>query len=181
MAKKLQVPFVTQLNIGGHIPGNKYTFNDYTGCWYASACMVGYYFAQGPRHGVPELFTKTNHNADGTTSTGHFAIPAGWMPTLMEREGLVAVPDHGTKTFTLEEIEALLDRRGPLMFNWMKTHNGSTYGHVSVLIGTTDTEVIFHDPESAPSSKMTIAEFDAKRYKYPAYPYYLLYSNLSDC
>lgn len=179
MAILLEVPFVTQLDIGGHVPGNTNTLNDYTGCWYASACMVGYYFAQGPRHGVPELFTKQNANPDGSTSTGHWAIPAGWMPTLMQREGLVAVADHATKVFTLDEIEALLKARGPLMFSWMKTHGGATYGHVSVVIGTDATGIVFHDPEKAPKSTMTIGNFDAKRYKYPAYPYYLLYSNMS--
>jgi len=101
------------------------------------------------------------------------------MPTLMEREGLVAVADHGTKTFTLGDVESLLKTKGPLAFSWMKTHGGSTYGHVSVVIGTDNTGIIFHDPEKAPKSRMTIGDFDAKRYKYPAYPFYLLYSNMS--
>lgn len=178
MAILLNVPFVTQLDIGGHVAGGP-TLNDYTGCWYASVCMLGYYFVQGPRHGVPELFTKQNVNPDGSTTTGHWAIPAGWMPTLMAREGLKAVPDHATKSYTLADMEALLSNHGPLMFSWMKTHNGNTYGHVSVAIGVDGTGIVFHDPEKAPDSKMTITDFDNKRYKYPSYPYYLLYSELS--
>lgn len=179
MSTLLDVPFVTQLDIGGHVEGNTQAWNDYTGCWYASACMVAYYYEQGPRRGLPELFVKQNSNPDGKTTVGHWAVPAEWMPTLMDREGLVAVSDHATKKYTLQELENLLNTKGPLMFGWAKTHNGATYGHMSVVIGTDENGIIFHDPEKAPNSKMSIDDFDTKRYKYTAYPYYLLYNKKS--
>src|SRR5882757_8873131 len=65
MAIKLIVPFVTQLDIGGKTVKTGFLglfkkkirgWDDWTGCWYASACMIGYYFSAGPRRGVPEIF-----------------------------------------------------------------------------------------------------------------------------
>ena len=40
MGVYLDVPYVPQTG-------------DPTGCWYASACMIGYFFEVGPRMGVP--------------------------------------------------------------------------------------------------------------------------------
>ena len=49
MSILLPVPWVTQ---------KKENYEDPTGCWYASACMIGFFFEQGPRMGLPKLFSR---------------------------------------------------------------------------------------------------------------------------
>lgn len=163
MATKLNVPFITQLDMGGDPDAD-----DPTGCWYASVCMMGYYFEVGPRQGLPELY-----GADlGGGRKGHFATGspeanaalANHHEMLAKREGLVPVDKCAEKhDYTLDEIEKLLKAGGPIFMYWRKTHNGATYGHASVIIGTEAASVIYHDPEKAPNSKMTIGDFNKKR------------------
>ena len=162
MSVYLDVPFVSQLNYGGGM-------NDPTGCWYCSVCMVAYHFEAGPRQGVPELYDRAKYgghlpigggaatqvlNALGADST------SGGEKLLAEREGLEPVPKL-TENFSLSDLEKLLRGHGPIYFAWFKTHDGKTYGHISVLIGTDDQdrEVIYHDPENAPNSRMKLTEF----------------------
>lgn len=162
MAITLDVPFVTQLDIGG--TGR----DDPTGCWYASACMVGFYFEAGPRQGVPELFKK----ALGAGLSGHYATGSAEANTLCAnhhdllaaREKLEPVAHCATAhVYTTAEIEKLLRERGPIFLYWMKTHNGQTYGHASVIIGVDASDVYYHDPEKAPNSKMSIGQLHAVR------------------
>src|SRR5476649_318411 len=99
MAIKLIVPFVTQLDIGGKTVKTGFLglfkkkirgWDDWTGCWYASACMIGYYFSAGPRRGVPEIFVEgQGHLATGTTAA--FALEQKHHDLLAKREDLVAV------------------------------------------------------------------------------------------
>ena len=112
MAVKLNVRFVTQLGIGGHVVG-AIPRDDPTGCWYASASMVGYYFEEGPRLGVPELFKRTlgdgrlGHHATGSGPAKH--LSADHHDLLAQREDLEPVAhcaqDH---IYTLDELEELL-------------------------------------------------------------------------
>lgn len=180
MATKLDVPFITQLGIGGHVSrtyaqvvrGEQVpTHDDPTGCWYASACMVGYYFEQGPRQGVPELYKK----ALGGGQLGHFAtgsdqanqIAPQHHDMLADREKLAPVPGCATDhKFTAAEIEKLLTGGGPIFMYWRKTHGSNTYGHASVIIGVDDKNVIYHDPEKAPDSKMSLDNFNLVRQKW---------------
>ena len=176
MAIKLEVPFITQLGIGGHvkrslmsrIKGKNRPIDDPTGCWYASACMVAYYYEKGPRLWVPELYKQ----ALGGGQLGHFAtgsdpankLSANHHELLAERENLEPVVDCETQhTYTLEEIEQLLVSSGPIFFYWSKSHGGQSYGHASVIIGADNKNVIYHDPEKAPNSKMTIDRFNKVR------------------
>lgn len=189
MAVYLDVPFVSQLNYGG---GS----NDYTGCWYCSACMVAYYFEQGPRMGVPELhsgsLTKEQRkalskylgsigqspNVQGHAATGsdrawgclqlHGVTGQNEHELLAEREGLQPVPRCADAfDFTVVNLERILRKYGPIFFYWRKTHGGHTYGHASVIIGTRDDgTVIYHDPENGPNSEMPIATFNTKRQKW---------------
>lgn len=162
MAIKLNVPFVTQLGIGGHVTG-AVPRDDPTGCWYASACMVAYYFEAGPRLGLPALFNKNLRGG----KIGHRAIQANEQADLAKNEGLEPVVYCGqVHDYTLEELEGLLGSKGPITFGWKKGHGGGAYGHRSVLIGTDDRNVLFHDPENAPNSQMTIAQFNVRRFVY---------------
>lgn len=170
MSIYLDVPFVSQLNYGGGM-------NDPTGCWYCSAQMVAYYFEAGPRLGVPEIYSAAagGHAATGSAEAASrlaAAIPGGTKSEhqlLAEREGLLAVPNcEKNISFSLMDLELLLRKNGPIFFYWMKTHAGSTYGHASVVIGTKNfpDNVIYHDPENAKDSVMTLADFNSKRQKW---------------
>ena len=169
MPVKLKVPFVTQHHIGG--PINKKTgqhtasgnsWNDWTGCWYASACMVGYYFNTGPRQGVPEIFVNGGHHATGSQQANQ--LSPNHHELLAKRERLAPVAKCATNhSYTVDELEELLRQGGPIFMYWMKSHNGNTYGHASVIIGTTKYGIIYHDPENSPNSSMTIAQFNSAR------------------
>ncbi len=166
MSVYLDVPFVSQLSTGTG-------WNDPTGCWYASVCMIGYHFEVGPRYGVPELFDKDKYG-------GHLPIggsratkvlkkkgvdsTSGGEKLLAEREHLEPVPKL-TEDFKLADLEMLLRNHGPIYFAWFKTHDGNTYGHISVLIGTddADSEVIYHDPENAANSRMKLKDLRSLR------------------
>lgn len=151
----LNVPFVSQLDFGGdqHL-------DDPTGCWYASACMIAYSFEAGPRQGVPALYSMPLPQADGTSRTGHWAITDGWLPTLMANEHLVVL--DGGLPASVAELDLTLRQWGPLFMPWIKTHGGNTYGHISVIIGVNDVDMIYHDPENAPRSEMALEDMRAK-------------------
>lgn len=166
MAVLLNVPFVTQLGIGSHVPGNA-GWDDPTGCWYASACMVGYYFGAGPRLGIPELFIRDlGHGQLGHQVIASMDVPGlpatDQLRRLAEREHMEPVANCATNHFfTLDELEGLLNQHGPIFFGWWK----DTYGHASVIIGTSDTGIIYHDPENAPNSQMPLWRFHYKRFQ----------------
>lgn len=143
----LDVPFITQLGYG-----QDKTLSDPTGCWYASACMLGYYFEAGPRLGDPSLWTPKGHKVIQDSKT------------LQKNEHLVEVAYPANKAWTLDALADLLRKYGPQLISWRKTHNGNTYGHCSALIGTEEkgTQVIIHDPENAPNTRMSLADFNAK-------------------
>jgi hypothetical protein len=149
----LDVPFVSQLGYGD--PDNP--MNDRTGCWYASACMVAYFFEAGPRLGMPEKYDPAK---------GHSAMKNEEYPTLMANEHLVAVALPQSKAWTGDQIADLLRKFGPLSFGWNKTSlkSGKTYGHRSVVIGYDEgtSAVIFHDPEKLPNSRLSLKDFNAK-------------------
>jgi hypothetical protein len=152
----LKVPFVTQLGFGH----NK-NRDDPTGCWYSSACMVGYSFVSGPRLGVPELYSRSITHADGSAGTGHWAMELGWVPTFMKNENLAKVAE-GLPADTVG-IQKLLKKWGPLIVYWYKTNkSGASYGHASVLIGATAKDVILHDPENAPFTAIPLNTFRPK-------------------
>ncbi|MGI9280485.1 MAG: papain-like cysteine protease family protein [Endozoicomonas sp.] len=68
----LNVPYVTQKKIGGHIIGGE-TREDPTGCWYAAVSMLGYYREQGPRLGVPSQYVKLNGQPQKVDNKGNTA------------------------------------------------------------------------------------------------------------
>lgn len=153
----LDVPFVTQLGFGDKSDPR----NDPTGCWYSSACMLGYYFEAGPRLGDPSLFTReVGKFKDGSKMMGHDVIND--TTQLQKNENLTQVAYPKSKEWTAAELSDLLRKWGPQLISWRKTHNGSTYGHCSALIGVNEQqkEVIIHDPENAPNTKMSLKKFN---------------------
>src|SRR5262245_43320752 len=96
-------------------------------CWYASACMVAYYFAAGPRLGLPGRW-KENKGLNPTF--GEFIA-------LARAEELTPVIAPN-RTWTEAALERLLRDFGPI---WCA---GYWYGpgHVVVLTGV-DTGMVF--------------------------------------
>jgi len=182
MAMQLDVRFVTQLGIGSHAKTMGESMrelfgeatperNDPTGCWYASACMIGYYFESGPRLGLWELYKRdlgngaVGHFATGTDAAWHFG--GDHHKKLARRENLAPVSQCETHhSYTVKEIESLLNNWGPIFMYWRKPHGAGSYGHASVIIGTTTNGIIYHDPENAPFSKMTMTLFNQRRQKW---------------
>ena len=159
MSVYLEVPFVSQLTFGGDGASSSYGpqgKRDPTGCWYASACMVAYFFEAGPRLGVPALYQP---------GLGHKVISVGAVGTLARNENLEAVAGSGGAV-TGQWLEEQIRNSGPLWFAWLKTNSkGSSYGHACVIIGTDGTSAMFHDPEDAPKSTISLTDLNARLFK----------------
>ena len=146
----LDVPYISQTG-------------DPTGCWYASTCMVGYYFEAGPRLGNPDMYKRIlGTDAAGRPLLGHFAISGEAEKRWLANEHLEVVPVPPSKAWTGDDIALLLRQYGPLCVSWFKTAKGSTYGHVSVIVGYDESskEVIIHDPENRPRWRQKLADFN---------------------
>jgi hypothetical protein len=160
----LGVLFIKQLNIGDHVEGF-IPINDPTGCWYASICMIAYYYRKGPCLGMPELQMYR-----GGHFIGHSTIPNIDLPTLADRENLQPVPNCEVDHFyTLGELEYLLEFGGPIVLSWMKKVAGrSSYGHVSVIVGVDLEHLIYHGPEEETyNSKMSAEHLHKIRRRIP--------------
>jgi hypothetical protein len=162
----LNVPYVPQKNIGGHVAGAD-TRDDPTGCWYAAICMLGYYREQGPRLGVPEQYVKPDGSPQKVDKKGNTAALAMGKnyEKLMENEGLTTVPLPKDKKWTCTKLAMILRDCGPCYVRrgWIK--NGKlTGGHAVVLVGAreSDKKVVIHDPGSRGHDwECSIDEFNA--------------------
>jgi len=165
MSVYLDVPFVSQLTFGGNAPSTSYGpqgRRDPTGCWYAGACMVGFFFEAGPRQGVPSQYKPGLYGYGG-----HAALQLATVSTLAKNEHLEPVPGAGS-TQDSAGLESLLRQSGPLWFAWTKTNKtGQSYGHVAVVVGVDANTVAYHDPEDEPKARMTIGQFNARRLSGP--------------
>ena len=114
-------------------------------CWYASACMVAYYRAPGPRLGLPDLWLKD----DGLSSADFVGLAAN--------EGLhpIRLP---TPRWTPGNTEANLAIHGPL---WCA---GCWYGvpHIIVLTGVDGNTVYINDPDGPRRREGTLDWFNEK-------------------
>lgn len=158
----LNVGYVSQLKIGS----GDFERKDPTGCWYASIEMVNFYFEQGPRMGVPDLFTKkVGTFKDGTDMIGFQAATGDKWLELLRNENMEAIPAPDSKAWGISDLASYLRIYGPLAFAWVKTskRSGKKYGHISVLIGAAPSSntVRYHDPENLPNSEMSISDFNA--------------------
>lgn len=164
----LDVPFVTQMKVGAHAGGNYY--NDTTGCWYAGICMIAYYYAPGPRQGVPAQFTISKFTRDKddkvTKVKAIVAEPMGARyEELMANEGLATVPLPGGKQWTCESLCDILATKGPCFVRRgfrNKTTGVLTGGHIIVLVGCkiSSRKVYYHCPTKGPSQEVTIEAFN---------------------
>ena len=130
--------------------------------------MVGYYFEQGPRKGVPKLFKVKLDPKKHGTSIGHNGIGADTEEILMKNEGLELVPEPSSKKFKAWELAILLKEYGPIMFSWKKPReNGNGYyGHYCVMVGVNveDEDILYHDPEDGKDQTMGLWGFNERLY-----------------
>jgi hypothetical protein len=160
----LDVPFVSQLNIGGHAGVGR---DETNGCWYATCCMIGYYHEQGPRLGVPSRYVKPDGSPQDVDKKGNTA-PLPVSPTVLEdvarNEGLVQVPLPTDKKWTCDGLATVLRECGPCFVGRGFVQNGTLVGgHIICLVGarSSDNVVTVHDPWTGPNKTMSIAEFNS--------------------
>lgn len=167
----LETPYLSQNNFGAD-DSNPTGMNDRTGCWYTSAAMLGAFFEEGPRLGVPHLYK------DGE---GHSNFNARALPAFMENEQLEEVPgSKGNQHFSIEQLEDLLKAGGPILFSWEKVRrsNNVTIRHMCVVVGVDKDRqrVIYHDPETrergerSANASMSIEQFNIARDVRPRLP-----------
>lgn len=162
----LSVPFVTQVNIGGHVDAGLGR-TERMGCWYAAISMLGYNREVGPRLGVPAQYV----NRDGSPrvdARGHVQ-PLGMganYATLVANERLTLISIPADKKWTCEKLVELLRDCGPCyMRTKLYDHNGIFVGgHIIVLIGSKPSSrtVIVHDPAKGPSIEFSIDELNSR-------------------
>jgi hypothetical protein len=116
-------------------------------CWYASACMVAYYFEAGPRLGLPKQYaanTGINPNL-------------GEIITLAKAEHLEAVL-ASNRNWTEVGLERTLRDFGPI---WAA---GFWYGsgHAVVVTGVDGNKVFLNDPDGGVEKEGTLGWFNQK-------------------
>ena len=119
-------------------------------CWYASACMVSYYFRPGPRLGLPPVWA-----ADAGLTVQ--AINA-----LASVEGLTALskPIGGV---TRDFIADTLSRKGPI---WAAVRL-LNYGHAIVLTGVRGQTLLYNDPWEPAAKLSTVSWLVGHLYNLP--------------
>jgi hypothetical protein len=152
----LDVPYVSQMKIGGHAgPGH----DEITGCWYASTCMLGYYREAGPRLGVPALYATPGPTGNPNPKP----ISPDTFPVLAQNEGLTPIPLPADKKWTCEKLAEILRECGPcLVGRGFRVGAELKGGHIIVVVGarTSDNLVIIHDPAVGPNLTLPIDGFN---------------------
>jgi hypothetical protein len=123
--------------------------NDPTGCWFACAHMLRKYYEGG--NAVPQRMPELE-NEDGT----HQRMDSSSMARFLANEKLEPLSGLIPKS-TASEIDAVLTQYGPVIFSW----SGGI--HVSVIVGTLNDFVYYHDPLGVANQMMPAAEFKVRQ------------------
>lgn len=155
----LDVPYIGQLRIGGHLPGHP-THSEENGCWYASTCMCSYFWEAGPRLGVPAQYAGGQENV----------LPMGARYNeLMQNENFASVDLPSDKKWSAWGLMATLGMRGPCYVRrgFRNATGALTGGHAICLIGANSStdQVAVLDPWNDASNPTgfklyTVAEFN---------------------
>jgi hypothetical protein len=136
----LDVPHVGQREIGGQT--GHASHSEQNGCWYASTCMVSYFWEAGPRLGVPEQYAANPRDPE----------PMGARyATLKKNERFEGVPLPASKKWTINKLYNVLENYGPCYVRRgyrNKVTGNLDGGHAVVLIGANlvEKEVCILDP-----------------------------------
>lgn len=114
-------------------------------CWYASACMVSYYYRAGPRLGLPK---RWEINRGITSKT---------IDELAKVEGLISI-EKPTIGLTIESIFQLLMEYGPIWAAGKYLDDNPEQAHAIVLTGVQYPYVHYNDPWE-PKAKKNFAEW----------------------
>jgi len=162
----LSVPFVTQVNIGGHAAaGGGRTEN--MGCWYAAVSMLGHFRELGPRLGVPAQYVKPDGTPHQVTAQGIQPLGMGAnYQKLVDNEGLSIIAQPADKKWTCDKLAQLLRDSGPLYMRTKLFNAGGVFvgGHILVLVGAKPSTktVIVHDPAKGPNIEFGIDELNRR-------------------
>ncbi|MCK0149097.1 hypothetical protein MWU54_03615 [Marivita sp. S6314] len=123
-------------------------------CWYASACMIGYYYEAGPRYGMPNVWQEGR------------IILFEEVATLARNEDMVFL-QSATHDFTAASLIDTLSNYGPI---WAGTL-WKGYGHAVVITGcSTEGDdggtVFYNDPEPVDvggTATVSIKTFNTQR------------------
>jgi hypothetical protein len=136
----LDVPYVPQLNIGGHVEGYV-GHSEQNGCWYASTCMIGYFWEVGPRLGVPAQYA--GNPTDPKPMGARYA-------ELAKNENFAPVDLPPDKAWTANRLMEVLGQYGPCYVRrgFRNSLGVLSGGHAIVLIGANNgnDEVAVLDP-----------------------------------
>lgn len=154
----LNVPYVSQVNIGGHIEGEEGR-TERMGCWYAAACMLGYFRENGPRLGMPSQYLTSNGLPRLIGGTLQPAAMGKNTPELAANEGWKQLPLPQDKAWTCEQLITILQKCGPC---YMRTKSSPTVGHILVLVGAdSDAKTVtVHDPARGPNRTFPIDDLN---------------------
>jgi hypothetical protein len=102
-------------------------------CWYASACMVSYYYKAGPRLGLPPVWKADQ------------GLTLAAIDLLAKAEGLKAIakPVGG---LTADNVATLLKTHGPIWAAGRFLDGHPQAGHAIVLSGVKGPFVLYNDP-----------------------------------
>lgn len=136
----LDVPYMPQLNIGGHVEGF-IGHSEQNGCWYASTCMIGYFWEVGPRLGVPAQYAGN--------PTDPKPMGARYQE-LATNEHFAPVPLPSNKAWTADGLMDVLGQYGPCYVRrgFRNSSGALTGGHAVVLVGANNgnSQVAILDP-----------------------------------
>jgi hypothetical protein len=102
-------------------------------CWYAAACMVSYFYAAGPRLGIPPVWKADQ------------GLTLAAIDLLAKAEGLKPVPKPAGG-LTPESVIALLKAHGPIWAAGRYLDGHPQAGHAIVLTGVKGPFVLYNDP-----------------------------------
>jgi hypothetical protein len=151
----LQVPLVGQQQ--GYdrrpsmMPDSRGTMNahGHMACWYASACMVSYYFRPGPRLGLPSVWRADN------------GLNIQAIDELARVEGLEELPKP-RRGVTRDFIAETLATKGPI---WAAVHMPS--GHAIALTGLVADTLHYNDPWEPARKTAPFSWFSSRLYNLP--------------
>src|SRR5207248_8942482 len=115
------------LNIGGHVPGYS-SHSEQNGCWYATTCMVSYFWEAGPRLGVPAQYA--GNPLDPKPMGARY-------DQLATNENFAPVSFPTDKKWTADRLMDALGRYGPCYVRrgFRNAAGTLTGGHAIALIG----------------------------------------------
>jgi hypothetical protein len=115
-------------------------------CWYASACMVSYYYKAGPRLGLPQVWKPDK------------GLTVSAIGDLARTEGLkvVAKPAGG---FTEKTVYDLLKANGPIWAAGKFLDQAPSAGHAIALTGIDGPFITYNDPWEPKAKRRSIEWF----------------------